>query len=86
MHRFVALNIANANVALTHPVTSLSGFSHFNAILVAKSFMTELASRARTPSIEVTKGVKDACLASKASRYSFSSRSQLIGEQNQQYG
>ena len=31
MHRFVALSIANANVALTHPVTSLSGFSHFNA-------------------------------------------------------
>ena len=68
MHRFVALSIANANVALTHPVTSLSGFSHFNAILVANSFMTELASRARTPSIEVTKGVKDACLASTASR------------------
>ena len=60
IHRFVAL-IANANLALTHPVTSLSGFSHFNAIFFAKSFMTELASRERTPSIEVTKGVKDAC-------------------------
>ena len=71
MHRFVALNIANANLALIHPVTSLSGFSHFNAIFVAKSFMTELASRARTPSIEVTKGVKNACLASTASRYFF---------------
>ena len=68
IHRFVALSIANANLALTHPVTSLSGFSHFNAIFVAKSFMTELASRARTPSIEVT---KDACLASTASRYFF---------------
>ena len=56
-------------------------FSHFHA----KSFMTELASRARTPSIEVTKGIKDACLASTASRYFFfSSHSQLIGEQNQQ--
>ncbi|KAL5493237.1 hypothetical protein EMCRGX_G014384 [Ephydatia muelleri] len=39
--RFVALSIANANVALTHPVTSLSGFSHFNAIFVAKSFMSK---------------------------------------------
>jgi hypothetical protein len=82
MHRFVALNIANANDAHTHPVTSLNGFP----TSMSKSFMTEFASRARTPSIEVTKGVKDACLASKASRYSFSSRSQLIGEQNQQYG
>ena len=57
------------------PIQSLhlySGFSHFNAIFVAKSFMTELASQARTPSIEVTKGVKDACLASTASRYFFS--------------
>ena len=32
----------------------------FPTIFVAKSFKTELASRAKTPSIEVTKGVKDA--------------------------
>jgi hypothetical protein len=43
-------------------------FPHFNGIFIAKSFMLELASQAGTPSIEVTKGEKDACLASTASR------------------
>ena len=82
MYRFLALSIANANLALTHP---FYGFSHFNAIFVAKSFMKELASRPRTPLIEVTKGVKDAFLASTAASISFPSHSQLImiGEQNQ---
>ena len=67
--RFVARSIANLSFARSHPVVYPSGFSHLMLKLWANLFSKKFASLPSIPSVNTTKGVKDARHASAALLY-----------------
>ena len=64
--RFVALRIAKESLVCSQPVICPRGLSHFKLILWARRLSKKFASLPNIPSVDTTKGVKDARCTSPA--------------------